>query len=96
MRSYKLAQEASIEPASYKSREVQTVSAREGMEKKEPPYTAGENANSYIAVETGMEGPQNTKDRIIIRSSNPTPGHISEENHNLRRYSYPNVHCSTI
>ena len=45
MRSYKLAQEASIEPASYKSREVQTVSARDGVEKRKPSYAVGGNVN---------------------------------------------------
>ena len=29
-------------------------------------------------------------------SSNLTPGHISGENHNLKRYLHPNVHCSTV
>ena len=29
-------------------------------------------------------------------SSNPTPGHASGENPNLKRYVHPNVHCSTI
>ena len=28
--------------------------------------------------------------------SYPTPKRISGENHNLKRYMYPNVHCSTI
>ena len=25
-----------------------------------------------------------------------TPRHLSRENHNLKRYMHPNVHCSTI
>ena len=29
-------------------------------------------------------------------SSNPTPGHISTENHNLKRYMHLTFHCSTI
>ena len=37
-----------------------------------------------------------TKNRTIIWSSNPTPGHIFRENHNSKRYMHPNVHCSTI
>ena len=44
----------------------------------------------------GMEGPQKSKTRITIQSSNPTPGHISREKHNWKRYRHPNVHCSTI
>ena len=31
-----------------------------------------------------------------IWSSNHTPGHISRENHNLKRHMHPNVHSSTI
>ena len=37
-----------------------------------------------------------TKNRATIQSCNLTPRHISEENHNLKRYMHPNVHCSTI
>ena len=43
-----------------------------------------------------MEVPQKTKDRVTIGSSNPTPGHISRENHTLKRYMHPDVHCSSI
>jgi len=28
--------------------------------------------------------------------SSPTPGHISRESHNSKRYKNPNVHCSSI
>ena len=34
--------------------------------------------------------------RVAIWSSNPTPGHISGENHTLKRYMHPSVHCSSI
>ena len=37
-----------------------------------------------------------TKNRATIWSSNPTPGHISGENHNSKGYTHPSVHCSTI
>ena len=43
-----------------------------------------------------MKLPQKTKSRIIIGSSNPTPGYISGENHNSKRYIHPYLHCSTI
>ena len=33
---------------------------------------------------------------LTIRSSNPTPRHLSGENHNSERYMHPNVHCSII
>ena len=47
-------------------------------------------------LENNMEIPQNTKNRITICSSNPTPAHLFRENHDLKRYMYPNVHGSTI
>ena len=34
--------------------------------------------------------------RATIWSSNPTPGHISREHHNSKRYMHPSVHCSTV
>ena len=47
-------------------------------------------------MENSMVVSQKTKNRTTIWSSNPTPGHISRENHNLKRYMHPNVHWSTI
>ena len=72
-----------------------------GVEKKEPSYTVGENVNWYNqfttpTMENGMEVPEKTKSRVTMRSSNPTPGHISGENHKSKRYMHPNVHCSII
>jgi len=32
----------------------------------------------------------------LKRFNNPTPGHISGEKHNSKRYMHPNVHCSII
>ena len=38
-----------------------------------------------------------TKNRTTIWSCDPTPGHISRENHKRsKRCIYPNIHCSTI
>ena len=28
--------------------------------------------------------------------NNLTSGHLSKENHNLKRYIHPNVHCNTV
>ena len=42
-----------------------------------------------------MGDPQKTENRIIW-SSNPTPGHVSGQNCNSKRYMYPYVHSSTI
>ena len=43
-----------------------------------------------------MEIPQKTKNRIIIWSSSPTPGHIPRQNYNSKRYMHPYVHSSSI
>ena len=67
------------------------------MEKREPSYTVGGNANWY-----NLYGEQygvffkKTKNRTNMWSNNPSPGHIPKENHNLKRYMHPNVHCNTI
>ena len=47
-------------------------------------------------MENTMELPQKTKSRITIWSSNPTPGHISGQNSNSKRYMHFCVHRSTI
>ena len=47
-------------------------------------------------VKSSMEIPQKTKHRTTIGSSNPTPRHLSRENHDLQRHIYSDVHCSTI
>jgi len=43
-----------------------------------------------------MESPENSNIRGTIFSSNPTPRHICGENHTLKGYTHPSVHCSTI
>ena len=47
-------------------------------------------------MENRMETPQKTKNRTTIRSSDPTTGHLSRGNHDVKRYMYPNVHGSTL
>ena len=39
-------------------------------------------------VESRMEIPQKTKNRTTISSSNPTPVHLSRENHDSQRHMY--------
>ena len=34
--------------------------------------------------------------RVAVGSSNPTPGHVSGENSNSKRYMQPSVHSSII
>ena len=43
-----------------------------------------------------MESPENTKIRGTIFSIKITPRHICGENHTLKGYTHPSVHCSTI
>ena len=42
--------------------------------------------------------PQKIKNRITLRSSNPTSGYMSKRNENrvLKGYLYPHGHCSTL
>ena len=47
-------------------------------------------------MKNSMEVLQETKTRITIWPSNPTPGHISRQNYNLKRHMHPYVHSSTI
>ena len=59
------------------------------MEKREPSYTAGGNVNWWATIGTmdnSMEVPQ--KARVVIRFSNPAPGHIPGENCNQKRYTW--------
>ena len=47
-------------------------------------------------MENCMEVPQETKNRVAIWSSNPTPRHILRQNYNSKRYMHSDVHSSTI
>ena len=61
----------------WSSKSLQVISAREGVEKKEPSYTLGGNVGMYIGattMENSMEFPLKTKNRATIWSSNPLLG----------------------
>ena len=77
---------------------LQIINAGEGVEKREPSYAIGGNINWCSHMENSMEGPQKSKNRATIWSTNPIPGHISrkDKNSNSKRYQHPNVHSSTI
>ena len=45
-------------------------------------------------MENSMDILQKTKYRTTIWSSNLTPGHISWQNYNSKRYRHPYVHCN--
>ena len=47
-------------------------------------------------MENSMEVPQKTKNRITISFSNPTPEHISGQNHNSKRHMHHYAHSNTI
>ena len=36
------------------------------------------------------------KNRVALRSSKPTPGHITRQNYNWKRYMHPYIYTSTI
>jgi len=59
-------------------------------------YTLSGNINwcSHYGEQHG--GSFKTKYRATTYFCNPTPGHISGKNSNLKRYMHPNVHSSTI
>ena len=60
-----------------------------GCEKREPSHTVGGNVNWYNHYGEQHGGSKKTKYRTPIWSSNPTPRHISEENHNSKRHMHP-------
>ena len=47
-------------------------------------------------MENSVEVSLKTENRATIWLSNPTPGHIPRENHNLKKYMNPKVHYSTV
>ena len=51
----------------------------------------------YQTLKGDLKKKQNkAKTTATIWSRNPTPRHISKENHNLKGCMHPDVHCSTI
>ena len=58
------------------SRSLQIINAREGVEKREPSYTVGENTNCCSQYgKLNMEVPLKTNNRATIWSSDPTSMH---------------------
>ena len=47
-------------------------------------------------MENSMEISLQNNIRVTMWSYNPTPGHISGENYNSKRFMHPNVHSSII
>ena len=70
------------------------MNAGEGAEKREASYTVGGNVTGAATMENSMEIFQKTKNRITTWSSNPTTGHLSRQNCNLKRSMHPYIHSS--
>ena len=66
------------------------------MQKGSPPALLVGKLSWPSHHENSMEVSQKTKNRITVRLSNPTPGHISRQNYNSKRYIHFYVHISTI
>ena len=77
-------------------RSLHIANAGEGVEKREPSYPVGWNINWYSHMENSMEIPQKTKSRMVIWSSNPTPGYISRKIYTSKIYLHPYIYSSTI
>ena len=75
---------------------LQTINAGEGLQEREPTYTAGGNVHRQQPLQRIVTRCQkNLSEELSLRSDMPTPGSISRENHNLKRHMRPTVHCST-
>ena len=71
------------------------MKAREGVEKRVPSYSVG--GNGYSHHREQYRGSLKTKSRATISSSSLTPGIDPEKvKTNLKRYTQPSVHRSTI
>ena len=69
----------------------------EGVEKKEPSYTVGGNANYYSHYrEKCGDSLKKTGTRTAIWPSNPIAGHTHWGNQNWKRHVDPNVRHSTV
>ena len=85
------------QPEWLSSKSLQTVSAIEGVEKREAYYIVGGNKNWCNQLwKTVWRFLRKLKNRTTIWPSSPTPGHLSRENHDSQRHMYSSVHCSTI
>ena len=72
----------------------------EGVEKRKFSCTIGGNINkcSYTGEQYGGSLKKNKKLKLgpTLWSSNPTPGCVSGENHNLNRYMHSIVYSSSV
>ena len=77
---------------------LQIMNAGESVEKKEHFYIVSGNVNwySHYGEPSGGSLKNRKHNYCMIWSKNHIPEHTPRENHNLKRYTHPNVHCNTI
>ena len=68
---------------------------RAGRKRNSPTLLVGMKIGA-ATMENSMKGPQPTKNRVVIESSNPIPAQVFGQNHNSKRYMHPNVHSHAI
>ena len=80
------------------TKRLQTINAGQDLEKREHFYTALGSTNWYSNYREQYGGSLKNiyRNKSIIQPSNSTTGHISQENHNLKRHMHPNIHCTAI
>ena len=76
---------------------LQTINEGESLEGREPTYTVG--GYIYWHSHYKRQSPNARKKKktreLSLEFDIPTPGPISQENHNSVRHMHPNIHCST-
>ena len=75
---------------------LQMANAGESVEKRESSFTVGGNINWYNHYGEEYEVSLKTESRTTIRSSNPSPWHISRANHNSKRCMHSDVDCRAL
>ena len=74
---------------------LQIINSGEDADKKEPSYVVGVNVH-WHSHSAEQYGGSFKKKIVIIWSSKSTPGHISQDNSNLKRYMCPSVHGNAV
>ena len=74
------------------SKNLQTINAGEGVEKREPSFTVGRNVNWYSHCRDFLK----SRNKTTIWPNNPQTGHIPWENHSWKSHMYLSVHRSYI
>ena len=79
------------------SKYLQILNPREDVEEREFFFAQLVGMQIDTAtLENNMEISLKTRNKTTIWQSNTTTGHIPWENHNSKRHTFLNVHCSTV